>query len=160
MPHEIIREPYFRKHSNSRQFKACLLALCLNISYKFSIARHSFNLAGVGDLQNVTKGVVSMDPCVTRAWLGAAPLTRTSPKPVPSLSITVNRSTNLGALILQSRAASLMRSTSDLQCRDEDVQRYVEGHMLRQFCIKRNPDMQGKIKTEIVKAAGRVYLLI
>jgi Cdc6-like AAA superfamily ATPase len=46
----------------------------------------------------------------------------------------------------------------EIRASNEDVQRYVDGHMPRQFCVKRNPDMQKEIKTEIIKAAGGMYV--
>lgn len=47
----------------------------------------------------------------------------------------------------------------EIRASDEDVRRYVDGHMPRQSCVKRNPDIQEKIKTEIVEAAGGMYVL-
>jgi Cdc6-like AAA superfamily ATPase len=46
----------------------------------------------------------------------------------------------------------------EIRASDQDVQRYVEGHMPEQFCVQRNPDMQEKIKTEIIKAADGMYV--
>jgi Cdc6-like AAA superfamily ATPase len=40
----------------------------------------------------------------------------------------------------------------EIRAHNEDVQRYLDGNMPRQFCISRNPDLQEKIKTEIAKA--------
>ena len=46
----------------------------------------------------------------------------------------------------------------EIRASDEDVKRYVDGHMPRLFCVKRNTEMQEKIKTEVVKAVGGMYV--
>jgi len=46
----------------------------------------------------------------------------------------------------------------EIRARDDDVKRYVDGHMPTLFCVKRHPEMQEKIKREIIKAVGGMYV--
>ncbi|KFY31800.1 hypothetical protein V493_00783, partial [Pseudogymnoascus sp. VKM F-4281 (FW-2241)] len=48
----------------------------------------------------------------------------------------------------------------EIQASDHDVQRYLEGHMSElPTCVLRNSELQGEIKTAIVKAVNGMFLL-
>lgn len=46
----------------------------------------------------------------------------------------------------------------EIRAHNEDVQRYLNENMPRQFCVSRNPDLQEKIKTEVAKAVDGMYV--
>jgi Cdc6-like AAA superfamily ATPase len=51
------------------------------------------------------------------------------------------------------------RSTSlTIRASDEDVRRYLDGHMSRLKCVSQNLTLQEKIKTEIAKAVDGMYV--
>lgn len=47
----------------------------------------------------------------------------------------------------------------EIRANDEDVQKYLDGHISRlPSCVLRNPALQEKIKTEIIKAVDGMYV--
>jgi Cdc6-like AAA superfamily ATPase len=45
----------------------------------------------------------------------------------------------------------------EIHANNEDMKRYLDGHMPTQACISQDPDLQEEIKTKIIGAAGGMY---